>query len=294
VPPSPPEPSVELRPRELQPGMRALLWVAGVLVLLAGVQLLFFTERTATHFAWTIQPPLTAAFLGSAYWAAAAFEWSAARARTWADARIAVPAVFVFTVLTLLATLLHLDKFHLGSSFGLGTQFVTWAWIAIYAVVPILMTVLWVRQSRAPGTDPPRTHPYPLWLRVLIGVQAALLLVAGTRLFLAPAHASSWWPWVLTPLTSRAVGAWAFSLGVAAAHALWEHDARRVRPAAAAYLVFAALETMSVLRYRDVGDWTSVAGITYLAFLASSALTGVLTLWLARTTPEELLAARAN
>ena len=50
-------------PRELQPGMRALLWVAGVLVLLAGVQLLFFTERTATHFAWTIQPPLTAATL---------------------------------------------------------------------------------------------------------------------------------------------------------------------------------------------------------------------------------------
>ena len=41
--------------------MRGLLWVAGVLVFLAGVQLLFFTERTATHFAWTIQPPLTAA-----------------------------------------------------------------------------------------------------------------------------------------------------------------------------------------------------------------------------------------
>ena len=167
-------------------------------MLLAGVQLLFFTERTATHFAWTIQPPLTAAFLGSAYWAAAAFEWSAARARTWADARIAVPAVFVFTVLTLIATLLHLDKFHLGSSFGLGTQFVTWAWIAIYAVVPILMVVLWLRQRTAPGVDPPRTHPYPMWLRVLVALQAVLLLVVGARLFLAPAHAASWWPWPLT------------------------------------------------------------------------------------------------
>jgi hypothetical protein len=263
--------------------MRALLGVAGALVLLAGIQLLFFTERTATHFAWTIQPPLTAAFLGSAYWAAAAFEWSAARARTWADARIAVPAVFVFTVLTLIATLLHLDKFHLGSSFGLGTQFVTWAWIAIYAIVPILMVVVWLRQRTAPGVDPPRTHPYPMWLRILVAVQAVILLVVGTRLFLAPAHASAWWPWLLTPLTGRAVGAWAFSLGVAAAHALWEHDARRVRPAAMAYIVFAVLETTSALRYTNVGNWSSVAGVTYLVFLASSAVTGLVTLWLARS-----------
>lgn len=268
--------------RELRPGMRSLLVIAGVLVLLAGVQLVIFTERTATHFAWTIQPPLTAAFLGSAYWAAAAFEWSAARARAWADARIAVPAVFVFTVLTLVATLLHLDKFHFGSSFGAATQAVTWIWLAIYAVVPVLMVVLWVRQQSAPGIDPPRTHPYPTWLRVLVGAQAALLLVVGAGLFIGPAHTGSWWPWTLTPLTSRAVGAWSFSLGVAATHALWEHDARRVRPAAIAYVAFAVLETISVLRFRGDGDWSSVAGVVYLAFLASSAVTGAATLWLAR------------
>jgi hypothetical protein len=275
--------------RRLQPGMRGLLWVAGVLVLLAGVQLVVFTARTATYFAWTIQPPLTAAFLGSAYWAAVAFEWSAARARSWAEARIAVPAVFVFTVLTLVATLLHLDKFHFGSSFEVGTQLVTWTWLAIYTVVPVLMVVLWLRQRAAPGVDPPRTHMYPTWLRVLVGAQAVVLLAVGAGLFVAPDSVRSWWPWALTTLTARAVGAWALSLGVAAAHALWEHDARRVRPAAIAYVVFAALETISVVRFPDTGDWTSPAGITYLLFLASSAVTGVATLALARerrTTPE--------
>lgn len=262
--------------------MRALLWVAGALVFLAGVQLVIFTERTATYFAWTIQPPLTAAFLGSAYWAAVAFEWSAARARSWAEARIAVPAVFVFTVLTLVATLLHLDKFHFGSSFDIGTQLVTWTWLAIYTIVPVLMVVLWLRQRTARGIDAPRTHPYPLWLRVLVGAQAVLLLAVGAGLFLAPHTTASWWPWSLTPLTARAVGAWSFSLGVAAAHALWEHDARRVKPAAVAYVMFAVLESISVLRYREVGDWSSAAGIAYLAFLASSAITGVATLVLAR------------
>lgn len=275
--------------RVLQPGMRVLLVVAGVLVLLAGVQLFVFTERTATHFAWTIQPPLTAAFLGAAYWSAAAFEWSAARARTWADARISVPAVFVFTTLTLVATLLHLDKFHFGSSFGFGTQAVTWAWLAIYTSVPVMMAVLWWRQWRAPGVDPPRTHPYPMWLRVVVAAQAVLLLVVGVALFLFPTRtgarpdsAGTWWPWQLTPLTSRAVGAWAFSLGVAATHALWEHDSRRVRPAAIAYLAFAVLETVAVLRYPATGEWDSTAGVVYEVFLASAAIVGVATLWLGR------------
>jgi hypothetical protein len=268
--------------RRLQPGMRTLLWVAGVLVLLAGVQLVVFTERTATYFAWTIQPPLTAAFLGSAYWAAAAFEWSAARARTWTEARIAVPAVLVFTVLTLVATLLHLDKFHFGSSFDVGTQLVTWTWLAIYTVVPVLMVVLWFRQQAAPGVDPPRTHPYPMWLRALVGVQAVVLLVVGIGLFVAPGRTDGWWPWALTPLTSRAVGAWAISLGVAATHALWEHDAVRVRPAAIAYVAFAVLEAVSLVRFHDNGDWSSVAGVVYLVFLATSAVIGVSTLLLAR------------
>jgi hypothetical protein len=276
----PPDPATE--PKALAPGMRWLLWIAGVLVLLAGMQLFVFTERTATYFAWTIQPPLTASFLGAAYWSAAAFEWTAARARRWADARIAVPAVLVFTVLTLVATLVHLDKFHLGSSFELGTQLVTWTWIFIYSAVPVMMIVLWVRQSRMPGTDPHRAHRLPVWMRLVVVAQAVVLLVVGAGLFVAPGRTAEWWPWALTHLTARAVGAWAVSLGVAAVHVLIEDDARWVRPAAVAYLVFGVLELISVLRYPDIGDWTSFAGAAYLVFLFSSVLTGATALWLGR------------
>jgi hypothetical protein len=44
--------------------MRGLLLAAGALVFLAGFQLFILTEQTDLYFAWTIQPPLTAAFLG--------------------------------------------------------------------------------------------------------------------------------------------------------------------------------------------------------------------------------------
>jgi hypothetical protein len=268
--------------RVLAPGMRALLWVAGVLVVLAGVQLFVYPERTATYFAWTIHPPLTAAFLGAAYWSAAALEWSAARRRTWAEARIAVPAVLVFTVLTLLATLLDLERFHFGSSFEAGTQAVTWAWLAIYTVVPVLMVVLWVRQRSAPGGDPPRQHRLPAALKALVAVQAVLMVVVGVALFVAPNQTKDLWPWPLTGLTARAIGAWATSLGLAAVHVLIENDTRRVRPAAIAFVLFGGLELLSVARYPGTGDWSSPAGVVYLLFLVSAVVGGAAALWLGR------------
>ena len=60
--------------KPLVPGMRRLLYVAAVLVLLAGFQLFVFTDNTAGYFAWTIRNPLGAAFLGAGYWASVAFE----------------------------------------------------------------------------------------------------------------------------------------------------------------------------------------------------------------------------
>lgn len=108
--------------KPLTPAMKRLLIVAGVLVALAGVQLFVFPERTDRYFAWTIEPPLTATFLGASYWASVVFQFGAARSRVWANARIAVPTVFVFTTATLIVTLVHLDRFHLGTEFELMTR----------------------------------------------------------------------------------------------------------------------------------------------------------------------------
>lgn len=263
----------------LVPGMRRLLWVAGVLVFLAGLQLFVFTERTATRFAWTIEVPLTAASLGAGYWASVAFEWLAARERLWANARIAVPTVGVFTTLTLIATLLHLDLFHLGSSFEPITQAVTWGWIAIYTLVPLAMVLIGVGQRRAGGLDPPRTSRIPRWVAAVLLVQAVVMLVAGAYLFVAPTEAASLWPWPLTPLTGRAVGAWVLSLGLGAAHCLWENDPRRARPVAVGYVALGILEAVAVARYPDTIAWGEAQAIVYVVFLVSFVVTGAALLW---------------
>jgi hypothetical protein len=260
--------------KPLLPGMRRLLYVAAVLVLLAGFQLFVFTDRTASYFAWTIRNPLGAAFLGAGYWASVAFEALAARQRIWANARIAVPTVLVFTVLTLVATLLNLGQFHLGRQFAISTRAVTWAWIAIYIAVPLLMVIILAVQLRAPGGDPPRSVPLPSWVYGLLAGQAVVLLAVGVALFAAPGQAASWWPWKLTPLLAQATGAWLIGFGVAAAHELAERDARRVLPASFSSVVLAVLQLVALARYPGRFEWSSAAGVIYLAFLVMMLVTG--------------------
>jgi hypothetical protein len=271
---APGAPGAQAAVRPLAPAMRWLLFVAAVLVFLAGFQLFMLTERTGTYFAWTIANPLAAAFLGASYWASLSIEALAGRQAAWAHARIAVPAVLVFTVLTLVATLLHLDKFHFGSSFAAGTQIVTWAWIAIYVLVPLLMMIGLAVQARIPGQDPPRSAPLPGWVNGALTVQAVGLLGFGVALFVAPAQTAPLWPWKLTPLLAQVTGAWLIGLGVAAAHALLERDALRFRPAAVGSVLLAVLQSIALARYPHLFEWQSPAGIVYLIFLATMLMTG--------------------
>jgi len=261
--------------RELAAGMRHLLLIAGVLVFLAGVQLFVFTERTEEFFSWTIDPSATAAFLGAGYWAAVAVEWLAAGEKTWDRARVAVPAVFVFTTLTLVATLLHLEIFHFDSP-GLGTRAVTWIWLAIYALVPVVMGALWWRQSRSVSEDPSRTAPLATWVRAVLGLYGVGLLVLGILMFLLPVEtATALWPWTLEPLSSRAVAAWLIPMGVLAVHALIENDWVRLRPAAGGLVLLGSFQLFAVMRYRFEFEWGDGRSWVYLA-----ALVGLLALGL--------------
>lgn len=271
--------------RPLTAGMRALLLLATVLVVLAGVQLFVFPTRTQEWFAWTVNPPVTAAFLGAAYWASAVVEWTSSRATAWADARVAVPSVLTFTTLTLLVTLVHLDKFHLGAELAIETRAVTWAWLAIYVLVPVVLAVLWLRQRTVPGGDPPRLHPLAAWLRVAVAGMAALLLAAGVVLLVAPETAAQGWPWDLTPLTGRAIGAWLVGLGVSAVQTVLENDARRARPVAVGALALPVLAAAALARFPGDVAWGSAPAVVLVAVLAAWAALGAAIIATERSRP---------
>ena len=96
-PPGPPSANSR-RSADASPGglftiTRVILIAFVVLTALATYALYVQSARTQTGFAWTIQPPLTAAFLGSGYAAGCVLTILALRARTWAEARLTATTV---------------------------------------------------------------------------------------------------------------------------------------------------------------------------------------------------------
>jgi hypothetical protein len=279
-------------PRLVTTAMRRLLVTSGVLAALAGLDLFLLSEETDRLFAWTIGVPLTAAFLGAGYLTSLPIVALAVREPVWARARVAILGVFAFTTLTALATALHLDAFHLEGTVPVGTRAFAWAWLAVYAIGPLAQVAVLVGQLHAPGGDPPREAPLPGALRLAMAAQAATMLGIGAILFAAPATAASVWPWELTPLTSRAIGAWLLGMGVVAAQAVWEDDAARLRSAMVAWTALGVLQLVAVLRFTDAVDWSALQGPAYVGFLVSLILVGGWGLWAGRRTPGQVFATR--
>ncbi len=127
--------------KERTEGIRIILYVASLLVLSVGLSLYFLSEKTDVYFSWTIKPSLTAAFLGAGYLASFLLEFLSAGKKLWAQARPAVSGVWVFTVLTSIVTLIHLDRFHFDSPVFI-TLAGTWVWLGIYISVPIALDIM--------------------------------------------------------------------------------------------------------------------------------------------------------
>jgi hypothetical protein len=261
--------------------MRAMLYLAGVLVFITGVQLFVLTEQTDRFFAWTIKPPLTAATLGAAYWASCVLEIAAARKRVWVQARIAVPTVLIFTALTFVITLIHLDRFHLASPDPI-TQIAAWAWLIVYAIVPLLLSMLWVIQARVPGSDPARQFAPGRLIAICLLLVGLVLIPVGAILLIQPTSIIPAWPWLLTPLTARAIGAWALALGIAMIHALWERDWSRIQTAALSVATFGGLELIALARYPGDVNWALPQSIFYLGLMIFLLVCGSISSVLAR------------
>jgi hypothetical protein len=256
----------------LVPLLRRLLYVAAALVFLAGIPLYVFAGDTDRSFAWTIDSRMTAVFLGAAYWSALGLEISAARAAQWSRARIAVPAVFVFTTLTLVVSLVHLHKLHVNDDVTTTPRVVGWLWLAVYTVVPVIMAIGWNAQ-RQHSTIVPAPGGLPALVRVALDALCAVLLCTGLVLFVCgvisePEWASDFWPWTLTPITSGAVGAWLVGLGVAAGHARLIDDKPSLRPLGITGVAFGVLQGIALARHGGELDWSSGSAVAYVVTLS--------------------------
>jgi hypothetical protein len=261
--------------RATTPRLKIIFLVFAGLALIAGALLFIGATRTDAWWSWTIAPPLTAATLGAFYWAAFVLILTAARSDAWAEARPAAIPVAVIAVLLLVVTLIHLDRFDLDSLFGV-------FWLVTYILVPPLFAWALADQLRKTGDHERRGRRLPGALRGALVVEGVAMLAAGALLLVGPGAGDDVWPWPLSPLTSRAIGAFLFGVGLAALIAARDDDPLSFRGAALAYTALGLLELLALLIHSpDLGD-DDLATALYVAFWSLVAVTGAYGLSAAR------------
>jgi hypothetical protein len=254
--------------RPMTPGVRAGLVAIASVIFWLGLSLFVFPTHTDDLFAWTIQPPLTAAFLGASYWASTTLAVACAAERDWARGRAFAAPYLVAGVVLLWVTLVHIDRFHMDAVTG-------WAWLILYAVFPPSVLVLLGRQLRTPGTEPAPGAPIPPAILAVLGLQGIVMVALGTALVIAPDDAASLWPWNLTALTGRAIGTFVLAQGVLALAVCRERDWSRVRPAMLQFVVLGTLHLVAIARFSDTLDWDRAGAWLYLGFVVSVLAVGV-------------------
>lgn len=186
---------------EMVPLTRWLALLILPFLAVASVLLYLLPTETERLFAWTIEPPLTAMLLGSAYVGGIWFFVHVVWQGRWHRVRRGFPAVIVFAGLAGVATLLHIDRFHAGH-----VSFITW--LVLYLTTPFLVLAALLANRRSDdGLAEEGDFRIPFRVRAAFGSLGVLALLIGLALFLIPQAFLSTWAWDLTPLTARIVGA---------------------------------------------------------------------------------------
>lgn len=176
-------------------------------LVVAFVVLYGFPGDTGRWFAWKIAPPMTPMTLGAVYLGGAYFFVRAFRATMWHTIKAGFVAVGTFASSMGVATIIHWDRFN-------HDHVAFWLWAGLYFTTPFLVWGVWAMNRRRATPATPADVVVPRAARLVMSATGGLAVAAGLFLFLLPARAIDVWPWKLTPLTSRVLGA-IFMLGIA-------------------------------------------------------------------------------
>jgi hypothetical protein len=246
---------------------RALSLFIVPFLLVAFVILYLYPGHTAHLWAWTIPVTMTSMVLASAYLGGAYFFILVARVRHWHEVATGFLAVTAFAGLLGVATIVHWDVFaHDHLAF--------WLWAGLYFTAPFLVIGAWLANRRYAAAERGGAvllRPVERAALTVVGVAA---LVTGVAMFVAPHAMIDLWPWPLTELSCRVVGA-TFCLGGALA-GVW-FDPRwssvrimlRVETMMLGLMLVAAVRARDELSSHEALAWPLLLGC--LAMLAGSA-----------------------
>jgi len=236
-------------------------FLLGAFVILYG-----FPRHTARLFAWPIKPTMTSMMLASAYLGGAYFFVRVLAERHWNVIKGGFLPVVLFAGLLGVATGMHWGVFnHRHVTFGI--------WATLYFTTPFLVFAAWLANRRVaavPAADELRLSLVARWV---LGVVGLLALIQGLVMFVAPGLVVPLWPWSITALSCRVIGA-IFCLGVAGLVVFTDSRWSTVRLLLQVEMIMVTLILVAAFRARPEFDphkalaW--MLGCGFIAILGSS------------------------
>lgn len=195
---------------QIRPFTRLVAAIIIPFLVAAFVILYFFPGESGQRFAWQINPPMTAAWMGAGYLGGAYFFLRVLLGKRWHRVSAGFWAVTAFTWAMLLVTVLHWSRFDLGHPpFQI--------WLVLYVITPLLVPFVWWYNGgageAAPEVDDVAVPAVARGAMALVGV---LMLASCLLAFVLPQLTASLWPWPLSPVTARIMGGWFALMGVGA------------------------------------------------------------------------------
>ena len=223
-----------------------------------GPLLVLAPGHTARYWAWTIEPSMSAVWVGAGYIFGACAISTMLVLNRWRTAILATVATIPFAYAMIVATLLHLDRFPTGS-----VRF--WVWLVIYVVLPVGLPVILLRNRHAdPGVEPGDVL-LPRRLGRTVGAIGALIDAYALALFLAPGTVGRVWPWPLTPLMAQVVAGWLLFFGTGAGLLAFERRYRAVRAFLPSVAIWFGVLGIAALFHLDEFTTGPAATVAYFA-----------------------------
>jgi hypothetical protein len=243
---------------------RVLAAVIVPFLVLAFVVLVPWPTDTKRLFAWEIKPTMSAMVLGSVYLGGAYFFVRVVFASRWHAVAGGFLPVATFATLMGVTTILHWDRF-------LHHHVAFWLWVGLYFTTPFLVLAVFWRNQREfdPDTDSSGQISTAAAAGFVVGGAAATAM--SLFLYLFPSRGAAVWPWHLTPLTARMLGA-IFALGAAGVGAWWERRWSAIRILAQVAGVMLILIMIAAVRAH--AEFDASKALTWL-FLVGFGLTTV-------------------
>lgn len=152
--------------------------------------------------------PFNARFFGATYFGILGYIYFLLRSNRHDPGRLVITLSVVFSGMVSLITLFHMQDFLWERRMG------TTGWFIFYFIPTFWGAyILWkYRNEWAPGT----LVPYPSWLKIALQSQAVISIANGLALAIAPAFATSFWPWAVNDFHARAYSGIFLALGIGA------------------------------------------------------------------------------